>query len=73
MIIVLGTKCKRLEWAGVVQLYSEHVTISDVSEATRGYWGHVKDTEGSLSIDFHISNAKSLELSKELTSWTKGC
>lgn len=30
-------------------------------------------TEGSLSIDFHISNAKSLELSKELTSWIKGC
>lgn len=35
MIIVLGMKCKRLEGAGVVQLYSEHVTISDVSEAPR--------------------------------------
>lgn len=73
MIIVLGMKCKRLEGTGVVQLYSEHVTISDVSEATHGYWGHVKDTEGSLGTDFHISNGKSLELSRELTSWIKGC
>lgn len=49
MIIVLGRNCNR-DWRRqeLFKTNSEHVTTSDVSEATWGYWGHVKDTEGSF-------------------------
>lgn len=35
--------------------------------------GPVGARQGNFRIDFHISNSKSLELSRELTSWIKGC